>query len=41
MKVRVEEVPQIPRGPNGKFINIVNRMTQNRPITAQAQAEAA
>jgi phenylacetate-CoA ligase len=41
MKVRVEEVPQIPRGPNGKFINIVNRMTQNRPVTAQAQPEAA
>jgi phenylacetate-CoA ligase len=41
MKVRVEEVPQIPRGPNGKFINIVNRMTQNRPVTAQAQVEAA
>lgn len=41
MKVKVEEVPQIPRGPNGKFINIVNRMTQNRPVTAQPEAEAA
>lgn len=38
MKVRLEEVASIPRGPNGKFINIVNRMTQNRPVTAQAQA---
>lgn len=38
MAVRIEEVPSIPRGPNGKFINIVNRMTQNRPVTAQAQA---
>jgi phenylacetate-CoA ligase len=26
MKVRVEEVDEIPRGPNGKFINIINKV---------------
>jgi phenylacetate-CoA ligase len=26
MKVIVEEVSEIPRGPNGKFINIINKM---------------
>ncbi|MED5619567.1 hypothetical protein [Ideonella sp. BN130291] len=36
MQVRLEEVPHIPRGPNGKFINIVNRMTANAPITREA-----
>jgi phenylacetate-CoA ligase len=26
MKVIVKEVTDIPRGPNGKFINIINKM---------------
>jgi len=38
MQVKVEEVQQIPRGPNGKFINIVNRMTVNRPVTRIPEA---
>lgn len=38
MRVRLEEVPSIPRGPNGKFINIVNRMSENRPVTMEPEA---
>jgi hypothetical protein len=38
MAVRIEEVPSIPRGPNGKFINIVNRMSAGPLLTAQPEA---
>jgi phenylacetate-CoA ligase len=38
MRVKLEEVPAIPRGPNGKFVNIVNRMTQDGPVVTEAQA---
>lgn len=38
MRVKVEEVPAIPRGPNGKFVNIVNRMTQNAPVISVPEA---
>jgi phenylacetate-CoA ligase len=38
MQVKVEEVPFIPRGPNGKFVNIVNRMTTDAPLIAEPQA---
>jgi phenylacetate-CoA ligase len=38
MQVKLEEVPYIPRGPNGKFINIVNRMTSGPLLTAQPEA---
>lgn len=32
MNVIVEEVKEIPRGPNGKFINIINKMPGTTPI---------
>lgn len=39
MQVKLEEVPYIPRGPNGKFINIVNRMGADTTLlTDVAQA---
>lgn len=38
MQVTLEEVPYIPRGPNGKFINIVNRMGMNGLLAEQPQA---
>jgi phenylacetate-CoA ligase len=38
MQVRLEEVPYIPRGPNGKFINIVNRMSTSALLDAQPEA---
>jgi phenylacetate-CoA ligase len=38
MQVKLEEVAHIPRGPNGKFINIVNRMGASGLLTEQAQA---
>jgi hypothetical protein len=38
MQVRLEEVAYIPRGPNGKFINIVNRMPVGRLLAEQAEA---
>lgn len=38
MRVKLEEVRSIPRGPNGKFVNIVNRMSQERPVTMEPEA---
>ena len=41
MRVLLEEVPHIPRSASGKFINIVNRMTNNAPITQDEPRRAA
>jgi phenylacetate-CoA ligase len=38
MRVKLEEVPSIPRGPNGKFINIVNRMQERAPVIRVPEA---
>jgi len=38
MQVKLEEVPYIPRGPNGKFVNIVNRMGASQLMAPQAEA---
>jgi phenylacetate-CoA ligase len=38
MRVKLEEVPSIPRGPNGKFINIVNRMQECAPVIRVPEA---
>jgi phenylacetate-CoA ligase len=38
MRVKIEEVPSIARGPNGKFINIVNRIPQDAALISEPQA---